>query len=100
MNIEDVINQFENSGPSKYYSFETFVLNLLNNHLKKQGKSIEPIMDRKLVGDAIAKDGFDELQGFTIIEISIDIKLEKIDMIINKVLQNINSENNLSIKNQ
>ncbi len=74
MLIDNIIAQIDEGGPRSYYSFETFILNLLKFHLKSQQKEliiVENFSDG--VGDAIAPNGFDDFEGNTLIEIKFNI---------------------------
>lgn len=63
MNIEEIFSKFSNGGPRDYYSYETFVLNLLKYHVESQKKSFFLIESQREIGDAYAKDGFDDFIG-------------------------------------
>lgn len=69
MLIDDIVARIDEGGPKSYYSFETFVLNLLKHHLSLQGKSLEPLSDRSSLGDAVAPDGIDDIKGPVLFEI-------------------------------
>ncbi|WP_404465702.1 SIR2 family protein [Vreelandella aquamarina] len=69
MLIDDIISMIDESGPRSYYSFETFVLNLLKFHLEKQSKSFVDTTKSEIVGDCLAPYGFDEYEGSTLIEV-------------------------------
>jgi hypothetical protein len=69
MLIDDIVARIDEGGPKSYYSFETFVLNLLKHHLSLQGKSIEPTSDRSFPGDAVAPEGIDDIEGPVLFEI-------------------------------
>ncbi|AMR30583.1 hypothetical protein A0256_03655 [Mucilaginibacter sp. PAMC 26640] len=69
MQIEDILAKVLNGSPRDFYSFETFILNLLKFHIESQGKTLSIINTVRRIGDAVADDGFDSFQGKTLIEI-------------------------------
>ncbi|MET7036903.1 SIR2 family protein [Elizabethkingia miricola] len=69
MNIEDIFLKFNSGSSRDYYSFETFILNLLKFHVENQGKKFTLIESQRGVGDAYAEDGFDNFKGRTLIDI-------------------------------
>jgi hypothetical protein len=73
MLINDIIEQIDEGGPKSYYSFETFILNLLKHHLEMQKKELITKLPRDQVGDAIAPSGFDEFEGPVIFDIKFNL---------------------------
>jgi len=73
MLIDDILSKFIGTGPRSYYSFETFILNLLKFHLESQNKVLAINDNHRIPGDAIADDGFDDIVGKTIIEIKLNL---------------------------
>ena len=73
MNIEEIFSKFSNGGPRDYYSYETFVLNLLKYHVESQKKSFFLIESQREIGDAYAKDGFDDFIGYTLIDVKYNL---------------------------
>jgi hypothetical protein len=73
MLIDEILSKFDFSGPRGFYSFETFVLNLLSFHIEEQGKKFETTSQRSGFGDALAPNGFDSYEGKTLIEIKNDL---------------------------
>lgn len=69
MLINEILSSFEGDGQPIYYSFETFVLNLLKFHVENQGKRFIAINGNRGIGDGLAEDGFDNFEGRTVIEI-------------------------------
>lgn len=71
MYIDEILDKIIN-GQNGFYSFETFILNLLKVHLKSQGKELRVIENNRIAIDAIAIDGIDDLVGKTIIDIKLN----------------------------
>ena len=73
MYIDNIIEKLI-SGQNSFYSFETFILNLLKFHLKSQGKELTILENhRSLIIDAYIKEGFDNIIGNTLIDIKINL---------------------------
>jgi hypothetical protein len=74
MLIDEILAKFEGGGSRNYYSFETFILNLLKYHIESQGKELV-LVDRPFhFGDAYAANGFDNFVGSTLIEIKANLE--------------------------
>ena len=73
MIIDDIIANIDEGGPKSYYSFETFILHLFKHHIERQKKSLKFLSGSKSVGDAYAPEGFDDLEGPTVIEIKFNL---------------------------
>lgn len=73
MIIDNIIERIDEGGPRSYYSFETFILNLLKHHLEKQNKNLLTKVEPQYPGDALAPDGFDSYNGPTLIEIKFNL---------------------------
>lgn len=73
MNIEDIFLKFNTGASRDYFSFETFVLNLLKFHIERQGKKFSLIDNRREIGDAYAEDGFDDFNGLTLIDVKYNL---------------------------
>jgi len=75
------------SGQNSFYSFETFILNLLKIHLKSQNKEFKYIDDRRAYFDAFAPNGFDSFNGPTIIDIKLGIDKLHPSILVDKVMR-------------
>src|SRR5690606_37393619 len=73
MLIDEILSKFIGNSPRNYYSFETFILNLLKHHLESQNKPFTISDNLRMPGDAVAEDGFDDIEGKTIIEIKLNL---------------------------
>jgi hypothetical protein len=73
MLIDDIVAKIDEGGPRSYYSFETFILNLLKFHIESQDKPFSITSDPRGVGDATALEGFDEYGGKTLIEVKFNL---------------------------
>jgi len=73
MLIDDILSKFIGNSPRNYYSFETFILNLLKHHLDSQNKPFTISDNPRMPGDAVAENGFDDIEGKTIIEIKLNL---------------------------
>ncbi|HRG41924.1 MAG TPA: SIR2 family protein [Saprospiraceae bacterium] len=71
MFIDEILYKLVN-GQNGFYSFETFILNLLKVHAKSQGKELRVTDSHRESADAIVPNGFDELNGTTIIDIKLN----------------------------
>ena len=68
--INQIIDDARANGPSSYYAFEAFVLNLLKHHIELQGKIFEATSDERFaLADGLAREGFDDFIGITAIEV-------------------------------
>jgi hypothetical protein len=74
MKIDEILNNFER-GPRGYALFETYVLQILKLHIETQGKIFEPVNrhEVRVRGDGIALHGFDQFNGKTLIDITLDV---------------------------
>ncbi|WP_347070179.1 SIR2 family protein [Flavobacterium sp. WV_118_3] len=74
MLIDEILSKFIGTESKTYYSFETFILNLLKYHLEQQQKVLVINNDNlRTLGDAIAEDGLDDIIGKTIVEIKLNL---------------------------
>ena len=73
MLIDEILSKFVETGPRSYYSFETFILNLLKHHLEQQQKVLTINDNFRTPGDAVAEDGFDDIIGKTIVEVKLNL---------------------------
>ncbi len=73
MLIDEILSKILDNGTKSYYSFETFILNLLKFHIESQEKTLTIADNFKMPGDAVADDGFDEFSGRTIIEVKLNL---------------------------
>lgn len=73
MLIDEILSKFVGTGPRSYYSFETFILNLLKHHLEQQQKVLTINDNFRTPGDAVAEDGFDDIVGKTIVEVKLNL---------------------------
>lgn len=69
MNVEDIFLKFANGGQRDFFSFETFILNLLKYHIENQDKKFALVESQRGFGDAYAEDGFDNFKGYTLIDV-------------------------------
>jgi hypothetical protein len=100
MVIDGIISKFDGNSPSSYYSFETFVLKLLQHHLEEQGK--EFIIDNKTqtVYDAFAPNGFDNFGPNTYFEVKYDLNRLPTSLIVDKVIMRLpNMFSDLKVEN-
>ena len=74
MIIDDIVAKIDEGGPSSYFSFEIFILNLLKHHLLLQNKSLIISEGQDFLGDALAPDGFDNFEGPVIFEIKFNLE--------------------------
>jgi len=89
MQIDDILSKFEGEGQRGYFSFETFILNLLKYHIENQNKPFSAIDSPRAIGDAYAEDGFDEFKGKTIIEIKFNLGRLPSRMMIEQIVYRI-----------
>ncbi|WP_342327615.1 SIR2 family protein [Pedobacter sp. FW305-3-2-15-E-R2A2] len=73
MLIDEILSKFIDSGPRSYYSFETFILNLLKIHIEGLGKKFTISNNIRIPGDAIADEGFDDFKGRTLIDVKLNL---------------------------
>lgn len=73
MLIDEILSRFVGNGPRSYYSFETFILNLLKHHLEQQQKLLTINDNFRTPGDAVAEEGFDDIVGKTIVEVKLNL---------------------------
>ncbi|MBF4508614.1 SIR2 family protein [Flavobacterium sp. JLP] len=71
MYIDDILYKIIN-GQNGFYSFETFILNLLKVHLKTQERELHVSDSHTTSIDAIVPKGFDDFNGSTIIDIKLN----------------------------
>jgi len=71
MYIDDILYKIVN-GQNGFYSFETFILNLLKVHLKTQKRELQISDSHRTSIDAIVHQGFDDFNGSTIIDIKLN----------------------------
>lgn len=74
MIIDDIVAKIDEGGPSSYYSFEIFILNLLKHHLSLQNKPLLIPDGQGFFGDALAPDGFDSFEGPAVFEIKYNLE--------------------------
>lgn len=100
MRIDEIISGIEGEGPRSYYQFETFVHQLLKKHLSDQNKSYEICNERLGFWDAIAENGFDDIHGYTLIEIKFHLSRFSPTSFIDRVIKYISSNDfNVKINN-
>ncbi len=73
MTIEDIFLKFNTGDSSDYYSFETFIFNLLKFHIEQQGKMFSVIENPRGNSDIYAEEGFDSFMGPTFIDIKYNL---------------------------
>jgi hypothetical protein len=71
MYIDEILYKIVN-GQNGFYSFETFILNLLKVHLKSQEKELRVVENNRISIDAVANDGFDNFTGKTVIDVKLN----------------------------
>ncbi len=84
MLIDDILKKIELKNSNRgYYTFETFVLNLLRIHLEKKNK---PFLShsQRMGFDAYAPSGIEELHGATQIEIKFNIERQPLKRLIDQ----------------
>lgn len=99
MIIDNIIQKIDEGGPRSYYSFETFILNLLKHHLEKQGKKLLVKVEPNYPGDGLAPDGFDDLVGATLFEVKFNLAKQPRRHFLEKLafqLSNVISDNPIS----
>jgi len=72
MLIDDILKKLELTGSRSYYTFETFILNLLKVHQEKTNRDFV-YHPRKMGFDAFAPQGIDDIVGPTQIEIKFNL---------------------------
>ncbi len=95
MRIDNIISRIEEEqGHRKFYSFETFILNLLENHLTNQSKELETFPYSNMLGDGYAPNGLDDYSKPILFEIKFELRRIPprllIDRFFRKVLENAN----------
>lgn len=85
MIIDNIIDRIDEGGPRSYYSFETFILNLLKYHLEKQNKKLLIKVEPQYPGDGLAPEGFDNFTGPTLIEIKFNLAKQPRRMLLEKL---------------
>jgi len=100
MLIEDFLEKIEGDSRKQYFSFETFILNILKVHIEGQNKKFLIVNNINGIGDAIAEDGFDSFEGNTVVEIKYRLDRLPSMLIIDQLIRQLNrSENSSKIKN-
>lgn len=74
MIIDDIVAKIDEGGPSSYFSFETFILNLLKHHLALQNKPLLISEGQDYPGDALAPEGIDDFEGPVVFEIKFNLE--------------------------
>ncbi|MFM5314026.1 SIR2 family protein [Aeromonas veronii] len=92
MIIENIISGIDEGGPKSYYYFETFIQYLFKYHIENQGKKFIYSTEQTKSGDAFAPDGFDQLDGSTIIEIKFNLLRAPIRFVLEKLISQFKSE--------
>lgn len=95
MIIDEIIGKIDGKGPRSYYLFETFIFNLFENHLKTQNKKFEVLDNALSIGDAIAPDGIDTLDGATLIEVKYNLNRIQPRDILNHLISQVNHDSRL-----
>lgn len=75
MLIEEFLSSFDHQrGQRKVFSFETFALHLVKEHIESQHKKFS-LLDHRFgsLGDAVAPNGFDDFEGRTLIEVKFSL---------------------------
>ena len=86
MLLDEILSKFEGGGQKSFYSFETFILNLLKYHIEQQDKRFSVIENERGFGDAYAESGFDNFSGKTLIEIKYRLDRMPSRMLIDQLL--------------
>lgn len=74
MIIDDIVAKIDEGGPSSYFSFEIFILNLLKHHLTLQNKPLLVSEGQNYLGDALAPEGIDNFEGPVVFEIKFNLE--------------------------
>lgn len=105
MLIEEILSKFDDGSQKSFFSFETFILNLLKFHIEQQEKIFVSIDNIRGFGDAFAEKGFDNFNGKTLIEIKYRLDRMPSKMLIDQLMHTfsnsdkINDTDNLIIIN-
>lgn len=92
MLIDEIIEQIDEGGPKSYYSFETFVLNLLKHHLELQEKTLVTKLPFSHFGDALAPLGFDGLEGPVLFEIKFALARIPLIFLVQKLASSLSDQ--------
>ncbi len=84
MLIDNIIKKLELNSHKSYYTFETFILNLLKVHLESENKPFES-QTRRLWFDAYAAEGINEIKGPTQIEIKFHLERYPIHRLVKQI---------------
>ncbi|MGY5353533.1 SIR2 family protein [Wenyingzhuangia sp. IMCC45467] len=98
MLIDDILKKIDlDNSKSGYYTFETFVLNLLKVHLEKNNKPFFQ-HSRRIGFDAYAPEGIEDVKGTTQIEIKFNLDRYPINRLLEQFihLQNRISESEIT----
>lgn len=98
MDIREIMNNLNNNkkdGPGAYYVFETIILNLLKEYVKKQNKILimNKIIKMETMNfefDAVAPDGLDDLPAETVIELKLSSKSIRMSHFYDRFINRIN----------
>ena len=86
MLIDDIISKFDGNSPRSYYSFETFILKLLQYHIEEQKKKFITDREVRTLYDAYAPEGFDNF-GPTYFEVKFDLNRLPTSHLIERVIR-------------
>lgn len=92
MIIDDIIAGIDEGGPRSYYYFETFIQHLFKHHIENQGKRFLISTEPTMFGDAFAPEGFDDLEGPTVIEIKFNLARLPIHNFLEKLVYQFKNE--------
>ncbi len=87
MLIDDIVAKIDEGGTRSYYSFETFILNLLKYHIETQNKKFSSIIHPRGIGDAVASEGFDDFKGKTLVEVKFNLDRTPPQFFLERVLK-------------
>ena len=85
MLIDDILKKLEINNSRSYYTFETFILNLLKVHLQKNNKPFDS-SPRRMGFDAFAPEGLEDIKGPTQIEIKFNVDRYPLNRFIDNIL--------------
>ncbi len=99
--INEIISKMDEGNAKDYYSFETFVQNLLKLYGEEKNQTIDiPQKDLLGFGDAFAPDGIGNIKGSTLIEIKFNLSNVHYKKYLDRLFSfSANHFNNRNIKN-
>lgn len=92
---EEILSRFDGGGRQNFYSFETFILNILKYHIESQGRKFSLVENIRGLGDAYAEEGFDDFHGKTIVEITLSLDRMPSRMIVEQIVKDYSKSEQL-----